>query len=160
MPIYDIFDHVERQKTSGDPNGNLSTHISDTTLNGKNFSLEEKGELFATIAARLFFFILLIADILWGVFTLALLMGTLLLNLAVGFKVDRLKTFLSKRYLNLKRASICSIALVVSLFSPALGTMIACSYFLMYDKKGIEEVVPSVLQDQFQEFFHPLDREF
>jgi len=30
--------------------------------------------------------------------------------------------------------------------------MIACTYFMMYDKKGIQEVVPRSLQEQFQEF--------
>jgi hypothetical protein len=130
------------------------------TLNGSTDALEEKGQLFATIAARLFFFMLLLADIAWGIFSLISLIVSIVLNLAVGFKVTYLKTFLFRRYLNLKRSLICGVALIVSLFSPALGTMIACSYFLMYDKKGIEEVVPSVLQDQFQEFFNPLDREF
>ena len=160
MPIYDIFEHVERQKESGDPKIDLSTHISDMTLNESTDALEEKGQLFATIAARLFFFMLLLADIAWGIFSLVSLIASIVLNLAVGFKVTYLKTFFSRRYLNLKRSLICGVALIVSLFSPALGTMIACSYFLMYDKKGIQEVVPSVLQDQFQEFFNPLDREF
>jgi hypothetical protein len=31
--------------------------------------------------------------------------------------------------------------------------MIACTYFVMYDKEGIEEVVPASLQEQFKEFF-------
>lgn len=151
MPIYDIFEHVERQKEIGD--SNLSTHISDLTL--KDQTPDEKGHLFATIAARLFFFMLLIADIAWGILTFFLLFFSLPLNLLTAFKIYKLKSFLARRYLNLKRSAICAIALIVSLFSPALGTMIACSYFLMYDKKGIQEVVPSVLQDQFQEFFNP-----
>lgn len=153
MPIYDIFEHVERQKEVGD--SDLSTHISEMTLKGEQKSPDEKGHLFATIAARLFFFMLLIADIAWGFLTLFLLFVAIPLNLLTAFKVHRFKKYLARLYLNLKRSAICMIALIVSLFSPALGTMIACSYFLMYDKKGIQEVVPSVLQDQFQEFFNP-----
>ena len=157
MPIYDIFEHVERQKEAGNAKPELSTHISDMTLGGKNPSPEEKGHLFATIAARLFFFILLLTDIVWGFYTIALFFFFLPLNLLTGFKIHKLKKFFLRRYLNIKRAGISAIALIVALFSPALGTMIACSYFLMYDKKGIEEIVPSVLQDQFQEFFNPLN---
>lgn len=155
MPIYDIFEHVERQKEVGDPKVELSTHISDITLGRKNLTPEENGYLFATIAARLFFFILLITDILWGVYTIVLFFLSLSLNLLSGFKIHKLKKFFLRRFLNIKRAGILAVALIVALFSPALGTMIACSYFLMYDKKGIEEIVPSVLQDQFQEFFNP-----
>ncbi|QVL58207.1 MAG: hypothetical protein KFB93_03765 [Simkaniaceae bacterium] len=157
MPIYDIFEHVERQKEVGDPKVELSTHISDMTIGGKNQSIEEKGHLFATIAARLFFFILLLTDIVWGFYTIALFFLSLTLNLFTGFKIHKLKKFFLRRYLNIKRAGISAVALIVALFSPALGTMIACSYFLMYDKKGIEEIVPSVLQDQFQEFFNPVN---
>lgn len=131
----------------------LGAHISDMTLGGKLESPEEKGHLFSTIAARLFFFILLLSATFWGIYTLALLVLCLPFNLLFGFKIYKLKQFLLRRYLNIKRAAISVIALLVALFSPALGTMIACSYFLMYDKKGIEEIVPSVLQDQFQEFF-------
>ncbi|MDJ0651857.1 MAG: hypothetical protein QNJ27_02460 [Simkaniaceae bacterium] len=155
MPIYDIFEHVEQQKERGNTKPELSTHISDMTLGGKNGALEEKGQLFATIAARLFFFMLLLTAIVWGFYTIALFFFCLPFNLLTGFKIHKLKKFSLRRYLNIKRAGISAIALIVALFSPALGTMIACSYFLMYDKKGIEEVVPSVLQDQFQEFFHP-----
>lgn len=155
MPIYDIFEHVERQKELGDPRLELSTHFSEFTLKGKAKEMEEEGNLFATIAARLFFFILLITDLLWGCYTLGLFILALPFHLASGLKFLKLKRFVSRRFLNIKRAAICAVALVVSLFSPALGTMIACSYFLMYDKKGIDEIVPSVLQDQFQEFLNP-----
>lgn len=155
MPIYDIFEHVERQKEVGNIKPELSTHISNMTLGRKNQSPEEKGHLFATIAARLFFLILLLTAIVWGFYTIVLFFICLPLNLLTGFKIHKLKKFFLQRYLNIKRAGISAIALIVALFSPALGTMIACSYFLMYDKKGIEEIVPSVLQDQFQEFFSP-----
>lgn len=154
MPIYDIFEHVERQKEVGDQE-ELSTHFSEMTLGRKEPSLEEKGHLFSTIAARLFFFILLCTDVVWGCLTVGFLLLSLPLNILTGFKIHKLKKYFLRRFLNLKRAGISAVALIVALFSPALGTMIACSYFLMYDRKGVEEFVPSVLQDQFQEFFTP-----
>ena len=112
-----------------------------------------KSAVFSSIAARLFFFMLLLADLFWGVFSTFLFVGSLALNILTGFKIFRLKKFFLRRWLNIKRAFVCGISLFVALFSPALGTMFACTYFLMYDKKGIEEVVPSILQDQFREFF-------
>ena len=152
MPIYDILEHVERQKEKGDYE-ELSTHFSELTLGRKELSPDEKGHLFGAVAARLFFFILLCTDIVWGVITALFFLLLLSLNLLTGFKIHKLKKYFLRQFLNLKRAGISAIALIVALFSPALGTMIACSYFLMYDRKGVEEFVPSVLQDQFQEFF-------
>ena len=59
---------------------------------------------------------------------------------------------MKKQWIALRRAAVCGVALTVTLFSPALGIMIACTYFLMYDKTGIQEVVPTSLQQQFEEF--------
>lgn len=155
MPIYDLFEYVERQKEIRKTPMNGSAHLSEITLNHRSSSHEEKGNLFATISARLFFFILLISDLIWGIYSLLLFVLTLFPNLLIGFKSAPLKSFFLKRYLNIKRSAISAIALIVALFSPPLGVTIACSYFLMYDKEGIQEIVPSVLQEQFQEFLHP-----
>ena len=59
----------------------------------------------------------------------------------------------SHAWVSLRRSLVCGVSLFIALFSPAFGIMIACTYFLMYDKSGIEEVVPSSLQSQFKEFF-------
>lgn len=157
MAIYDIFEHVEKCTEQN------HCHLSPTLLNGRHShttlsdepdqETHNKHRFFSSIAARLFFFMLLIADLAWGVYCTALFSLLLVLNLITGFRLKILRRFYVRRYLNLKRAFICGISLVVALFSPALGTMFACTYFLMYDKKGVEEVVPSVLQDQFREFF-------
>jgi hypothetical protein len=56
-------------------------------------------------------------------------------------------------WLSLKRALVCGLSLFISLFSTGLGVMIACTYFVMYDKEGIEKCVPSSLQNHFQDFF-------
>ena len=88
-----------------------------------------------------------------GFFTLLLFTSSLLANLVTGFKFLKCKKIFLKKWLNIKRFLVCGLSLIVAIVSPALGTMFACTYFLMYDKKGIEEVVPSILQDQFKEFF-------
>ena len=160
MPIYDIFEHVDKHVDHEDPTVShisLSHQFSEFTLSGEKAKEPPaaKSAIFSSIAARLFFFMLLIADFFWGVFSVVLFLGLLAANALTGFKIFRLKKHYLKRWLSIKRAFVCGISLFVALFSPALGTMFACTYFLMYDKKGIEEVVPSILQDQFREFFTP-----
>jgi hypothetical protein len=60
---------------------------------------------------------------------------------------------LLKSWLSIKRAFICSVALFLGCLSPSLGIMIACAYFLMFDKSGVEEVVPASLREQFKDLF-------
>ena len=153
MPVYNIFEQTEKEDDE-ELVQKKSPFSEDLFQHGASF---EKGSLFASIAARLFFFMLLIADLAWGVWTLFALLGSLCCHLLLGCKCRQVGSFLQRRYLNLKRSSLCALALLISLFSPALGMMVACSYFLMYDKKGVQEIVPSVLQEQFQELLgaHP-----
>ena len=153
MAIYDILEHVEKKVEEGDSPIDLSYHISEMKIGGKESAPES--HIFSSIAARLFFFMLLIADIAWGIFTAIIFILSFIGNVLTGFKLFKLKKYFLRRWLNIKRSFVCGVSLFVALFSPALGTMFACTYFLMYDKKGIEEVVPSVLQDQFREFLSP-----
>ncbi len=155
MPIYNIFEHTDKDRLV-ESDVASSSHLSEFTLRQKTERDPDKGSLFSTITARMFFFVLFCVNFLWGLYTLAILSISLFGTLLTLCRVKNIKIILAKKYLNLKRSSICFIALLVSLFSPALGTMIACSYFLMFDKKGIKEVVPVILQDQFEEFFEPL----
>jgi len=111
-----------------------------------------KDRIFSTIAARLFFLLLLVGDIAWGAFSTAMTGIYLVSNFITGFKFGFFKRRLKKAALSMRRAIICFLALIVAIFSPALGIMFACSYFLMFDKKGIEEVVPASLREQFQAF--------
>lgn len=111
-----------------------------------------KDRIFSTIAARLFFLLLLVGDIAWGSLSFAMSVLYLVSNILTGFKFGFFKRRLKKAALSSRRALICFLALIVAIFSPALGIMFACSYFLMFDKKGIEEVVPASLREQFQAF--------
>ncbi|MGE0197885.1 MAG: hypothetical protein AB7N99_07490 [Simkaniaceae bacterium] len=153
MAIYDIFEHVEKRAELGEDTIDLSYHISEMKLGGKEKVPES--HIFSSIAARFFFFMLLLADIAWGIFNIGVFILALMGNVLTGFKLFKLKKYFHRRWLNIKRSFVCGVSLFVALFSPALGTMFACTYFLMYDKKGIDEVVPSVLQDQFREFLNP-----
>lgn len=116
-------------------------------------SSSSKDHLFSAIAARFFFLLLLLADIAWGIYALCacLIKGALCLVTLLQL-APLIRTF-SRSYLALKRAVVCGLALLIALFSPALGIMFSCMYFLMYDKAGVDEVVPSSLRDQFKELF-------
>lgn len=113
----------------------------------------KKDRFFSSLAARLFFLLLFVVDVLWGVYSIARLALTLSLYIITFGKIKAVKQILSRCYLSCKRAIVCALALIVAIFSPALGIMFSCMYFLMYDKAGIDEIVPSSLQDQFKEFF-------
>lgn len=107
-----------------------------------------KDRFFSSMTARVLFFLLFLGDLIW--FTWSLVKMTIyipLYFLSLG-KVRLVK----KGWQSLKRSGVCGLSLLIALFSPALGIMVACTYFLMYDKSGIEEVVPRSLHDQFQDF--------
>lgn len=109
----------------------------------------QSSSTFSSLAARIFFVLLLVADLFWGMYAICLLLLTSMLSLLSGFKINRLQ---QKAFLRFKRSLVCAFALFVAVFSPALGVMFACTYFLMYDKDGIDEIVPSVLRSQFKDF--------
>jgi hypothetical protein len=111
----------------------------------------KRDRFFSAFAARLFFGLLLIGNVVWACYAITRFLFCMLGRLLTGGK-----SFVSageKAWISLRRSLVCGVSLFITLFSPALGIMIACTYFLMYDKSGIEEVVPSSLQSQFKEFF-------
>jgi hypothetical protein len=115
---------------------------------------QKKSGFFSSLAARLFFLMLLIGDVLWLCYALALLSFSLIGSLITLSRVSLFSELRANAVLTIKRALVCGLSLFVALFSPAFGIMIACTYFLMYDRGGIEDVVPSSLQTQFKEFLH------
>jgi hypothetical protein len=112
-----------------------------------------RDRFFSSLTARFFFLILLIADALWALYSLGFFILTAAATLLTFCKVPYLLAINARRFLSLKRSLICGISLFIALFSPSFGIMIACTYFLMHDKSGIEEVIPASLQSQFKEFF-------
>ena len=112
-----------------------------------------KDRLFSVVCIRFFFLVLLAVDLLWGAYCLCKMIFCLLLSGCFFYKKEVWELSLSKAWISLKRALVCALSLFVSLFSTGFGIMIACTYFVMYDKEGIEEVVPASLQDHFKDFF-------
>lgn len=155
MAIYNIFDYYDRENSA--KSFLRSQAAIDPALLGATQSApvqqEDKGSLFSALAARLFFFILLVADLCWMGWSFCMVcIKSLLVFLSLG-KLFSFKHSLSKSFLSLKRSLVSAVALLVALFSPALGIMFSCMYFLMYDRQGVDEIVPNSLRDQFKEIF-------
>jgi hypothetical protein len=159
MAIYNIFDYYEKEGAEKifervapqiDPNAFTSNRIEESYLASSG---ESKGQIFSALAARFFFFLLLVVDVMWGIWNVCSFSVKMLLCLATLGRVVFLRKALAKSWLNLKRSIVCFIALFVAIFSPALGIMFSCMYFLMYDRSGVDEVVPASLRDQFRDLF-------
>lgn len=159
MAIYNIFDYYEKETfnaatpgvgASIDPSAFSTNHMQDNFIQG---NATKKDHIFSALAARFFFFLLLIADLLWGSYALVLFTLKLSLHILTLCQFQGVKVSVGKSWLSIKRSLVCAIALFIAIFSPALGIMFSCMYFLMYDKSGVDEVVPSSLRDQFKELF-------
>lgn len=153
MAIYEIFEGKEKEEqidsmTQGELFENLEGFQEDERVSFKD-------RIVSTIFSRLFFLLLLIVDALWGAYVVAFFSLFTFVRIVTLSKHQAINQIQERFYLSLKRFLVCGLALVVALFSPALGTMFACTYFLMYDKAGIDEIVPSILRSQFKEFFSP-----
>jgi hypothetical protein len=156
MAIYD-FSKTEKNefKTSSLPSNEIVEEEAFTEPKGADVREEKtcaRGHLFSAIASRLFFFLLFVGDVLWVFYTLFLLFLSSVGKALTLNKASCFKRLSCRAWISLRRSLVCGLSLFVALFSPAFGIMIACTYFLMYDKSGIEEVVPSSLQAQFREF--------
>ena len=143
MTIYNIFDFAEASDCEGKENHIRDNYIQDPST--------KKDRFLSAFFARMFFLCLLIVDFLWGAFSIALFTLKLVLSVFTAFKMKWLTKSLKKSFLSVKRAIVCSIALTIAIISPALGIMFSCMYFLMYDKKGVDEIVPSSLKSHFKE---------
>jgi hypothetical protein len=155
MAIYNIFDYAEKASSNAEEvrRPTDKTHLAEAKVGFNEEVQSAKDRFFSSLAARFFFLLLLIVDVLWGVYVVSMLLLTSALSVVTFFKIPLLNRLLAKFYLSLKRFLVGGLSLFVALISPALGIMFACTYFLMYDKDGIEEVVPSSLRAQFKEFF-------
>lgn len=149
MAIYDLFE-LEGRSEKESP---IPQETQEVASEAPTVSVGRKEHLFSAMAARLFFFLLLVADTIWFFGALVLFLISALGYGVTGGRVAMFSKINQKMRLTLKRSLVCGVSLLVTLFSPAFGIMIACTYFLMYDPKGIEEVVPLSLQSQFKEYF-------
>jgi hypothetical protein len=143
MPIYDFPKKENERVPYIEEQVAPATEVTGST---------PRDQIFSATAARLFFLLLLAADILWAAYSLTLLAISLAGYALTGGKVERFKSLCEKSWISLRRSLVCGVSLLIALFHPAFGIMIACTYFLMYDKTGIDEVIPTSLQSQFKEF--------
>lgn len=148
MAIYDIF---EPEEPEGEEQLELDLGPGESGAEEETFSKRDR--LFSTLVARLFFLLLFVADVAWIVYSVLLFSLSLLGYFGTLCKFPFLKESAGGFWVSIKRSCVCGLSLFLALFSPAFGIMVACTYFLMYDKAGIEEVVPASLQAQFKEFF-------
>lgn len=150
MAIYDISEVTKLESTEEVSSSRESRESPEELLNKP---LKQKDRILSAILARLFFVLLFLGNCLWIVY--ALLLFTLS-GVGVLLSLGKAKVFFKLNEaacLTIKRAMVCGLSLFIALFNPAFGIMVACTYFLMYDKSGIEEVIPSSLQSQFSDFF-------
>lgn len=157
MAIYD-FSKVEKSESNASvfpqsrhPDEQNTSAASEQDPS-PNLKVNKRDQIFSAIAARLFFLLLVAADLIWICYALAQMVFSAIGYSVTGGRVPYFKTLSEKAWITLRRSLVCGVSLMIALFSPAFGIMVACTYFLMYDKTGIEEVVPSSLQSQFKEF--------
>ena len=151
MTIYNIFDYAEANIDIDDPESSFLNNKTGTKDNYIQDPTSKKDLFLSALFARIFFLCLLIADIVWGIYSLGVFILKLLANTITLFQVKKLRISLKKTTLSVKRSIVCLIALTIAIISPALGMMFSCMYFLMYDKKGVNEIVPSSLKGHFKE---------
>ncbi len=152
MAVYDINEY-RKQK-----NKELS---SEVRLDSKAFysrfaHLKNKGQkqtIISLISTRLIFFFLWIVNLFWLVLALLAVGLFSLLQVMTCFQSKAVQGYFNRSLKQLKRSGVCLIALLIALFNPALGIMFSCLYFMMYDKMGIDEIIPPSLKEQFKEFF-------
>jgi len=157
MTIYDIFEYdkneMEKEHCSPSFLNEEATQGEEPQAAIHQTQLSQRDRLFSSLTARLFFLLLLCANILWFLYAAIVWVVSGVLAVATLFKTAPFIRLNARMWLTIRRSLVCGISLFLTLFSPAFGIMIACTYFLMYDKEGIEEVVPLSLQSQFKEFF-------
>ena len=142
MAIYQLFEEEKKQ------------HFTETFDQTDVVSSATRGNrVFATLVTRFCFLLLLVGDLAWLVYNTCLFLAFAAFFLITGGKQAHIAKCFHKALLHLRRSLVCALALLVGLFSPPFGIMVACTYFLMYDKTGMEEVVPASLQAQIKDIF-------
>jgi len=139
MAIYELFE---------------KEHAEDVFEGVKHASEDKIGRhFFSTLVTRFCFLLLLIADSAWLVYNTVFMVLFAAIHLLTGRKLRLIDRMLRRVALNFRRSVVCWLSLLIGLFSPPFGIMVACTYFLMYDKTGMDEVVPAPLQAQFKDIF-------
>jgi hypothetical protein len=154
MAIYDFPDAEKRDlKASAMPQKrHFEEEPSAIPVESQPIKSDVRSQIFSAATARLLFLLLFAADLLWICYSFLVFLFSSVGHGVTRGRTDYFKNLFERSWITLRRSIVCGVSLMVALFSPAFGIMIACTYFLMYDKSGIEEVIPASLQSQFKEF--------
>jgi len=133
MAIYELF-----------PSNEEKPKQEKIVFTPRNFSFS------SSIVSRLFCLFLFAASVIWMTYAFLIFSISLLLNLLTVFFFPPLKKSLFQRLINVRRSLICIFCLLLAFFSPSFGMMVGCSYFLMHDKDGIDQVIPHSLRSHFK----------
>ncbi|MBS0626919.1 MAG: hypothetical protein JSS09_01770 [Verrucomicrobia bacterium] len=104
---------------------------------------------FVFIGVRILSVVLLFLDVIWFGFLLLKIVLCSLLQVCYLGSSAAIQMRLIKSCILVRRSLVCALCLFVALFSPSFGITIGCVYFLMYDKQGVDEMVPTALKKQF-----------
>lgn len=104
---------------------------------------------FVFIGVRLFSVVLLALDVIWFGFLLLKITLCGFLQLCYLGSSSSMQLRLIKSCILVRRSLVCALCLLVALVSPSFGITIGCVYFLMHDKQGVDEMVPTALKKQF-----------
>jgi hypothetical protein len=112
-----------------------------------------KDRLFSLVFIRLFFLLLFFFDLIWFSLSLPYLLFWSLNVLFTLGKIPSFKEEMKRQAIIVRRSLSLLFTLFLSVLNPNLGILVTCTYFLIYDKAGIERVVSSSLRDQCRGFF-------
>jgi hypothetical protein len=153
MAIYDINDFRKKEQ---DNEPKRLPKIDSKAFYSRFETLKkqtDKPRIISSLLVRGFFLLLILIDALWMVYSCTLMVACFILKVVCFGRVLVFNHFFQVEFRNFTRGSVCLVALFIALFNPALGIMFSCLYFMMYDRSGIEEIVPLSLREQFKEYF-------
>src|SRR5689334_23142393 len=89
--------------------------VAQTTISECEPTLKKRVQIFSSLATRLFFLLLLLADVLWIGYAL-IRMGIALIGIGVsGGKVGYFKTLAEKGWIYVRRSLVCGVSLLIAL---------------------------------------------
>ena len=109
--------------------------------------------LISSFSIRFFLLFLWLINFLWIIQSVCLSLLYLLAMLCSWRKRKIFREQSKKKGLALRRSIACAVALFLAFVNPSFGILVGCTYFLMYDKAGVEDVLPSSLQKQCRNLF-------
>ena len=140
-----IYDFLNAEKGELDSATDLNTLSAPTIPQGSKW--------FSLVATRMFFLLLLLADILWGCYAALLSILSFCGLLLTGFKAQGFKVVHRNALISLRRSMVCGVSLFVALFSPSFGIMVACTYFSCTTNRESKRLYRPLCKRRSKSFF-------